>query len=92
MNITIDSTFEDLNTFVSKFQNSNKPLFLNLNVQAINSKFENLKQLIVNITNKGIQIDVIAIQETWGVRYPKLLIIPGFQEIISANRKKGKGG
>ena len=92
MNITIDSTFEDLNTFVSKFQNSNKPLFLNLNVQAINSKFENLKQLIVNITNKGIQIDVIAIQETWGVKYPKLLIIPGFQEIIYANRKKGKGG
>ena len=67
-------------------------IFLNLNVQSLMSKFEKLKHFIVNITNKGLQIDVIAMQETWTVKYPNLLILPGFQQPIIKMRKKGKGG
>jgi len=44
------------------------------------------------MTSSGIQIDVIALQETWNIKYPKLLTLPGFQNLIFVNRKVGKGG
>ena len=37
-------------------------------------------------------IDIIALQETWLIKYPHLLLIPGFQPLIYINRKKGRGG
>ena len=92
LEMKIDSSFYDEETFISKFKDTNKPIFLNLNVQSLMSKFEKLKHFIVNITNKGLQIDVIAMQETWTVKYPNLLILPGFQQPIIKMRKKGKGG
>ena len=90
--LTIDSNFYDSDSFISKFKGSNKPLFLNINIQSLNSKFEKLKCFIANITNKNIVIDIIALQETWHVRYPQLLLLPGFQPLIFSNRKKGRGG
>ena len=56
------------------------------------SKHEKLKNFIIETTNNGVQIDVIALQETWEVRYPNLLSIPGFQKIIYKNRISGRGG
>ena len=76
----------------AKFKISDKSLFLNLNVQSLNSKFEKLKSFILNLTNNGLVIDIIAMQETWTIRYPNLLSIPGFQPLIYTNRNKGRGG
>jgi hypothetical protein len=36
-------------------------------------------------------LDVIALQETWQVRYPNLYCIPGFQPIIIPIVLKGGG-
>ena len=75
-----------------KFANSTRPLFLNINIQSLNSKHEKLKNFILSLTNKNIQIDLISLQETWAIKQPQLLDIPGFQPLIFTNRKRGRGG
>ena len=90
--ITIDSQFYDTDSFITKFRNHNKPIFLNINIQSLNSKYEKLKNFVLTLTNANINIDVIAIQETWLVKYPHLLLIPGFQPLTYINRNRGRGG
>ena len=90
--LNIDSIFYDMDSFIKKFSNSKSPLFMNLNVQSLNSKHEKLKNFVLALSNKGIVIDIIAMQETWSIKYPELLTIPGYQQLIFLNRKKGKGG
>ena len=90
--ITIDSQFYDTDSFITKFSNHNKPIFLNINIQSLNSKYEKLKNFVLTLTNANINIDVIAIQETWLVKYPHLLLIPGFQPLTYINRNRGRGG
>ena len=78
----MDSFFYDSESFLNKFRNSDKPIFLNLNVQSLMSKHEKLKDFIVRLTNNGLQIDVIALQETWNIKYTNLVAIPGFQKLV----------
>ena len=68
------------------------PIFLSINIQSLNSKHEKLKNFILSLTNRGIQIDLIAIQETWKIPNLALVSIPGFQPFLTSNRKVGKGG
>ena len=70
--LNIDSIFYDMDSFIKKFSNSKSPLFMNLNVQSLNSKHEKLKNFVLALSNKGIVIDIIAMQETWSIKYPKL--------------------
>ena len=77
---------------INKFIRSNRPLFLNINIQSLNSKYEKLKNCILSLTNNNIQIDLIALQETWSIKHPQLLDIPGFQQLVYKNRSRGRGG
>jgi exonuclease III len=44
------------------------------------------------LKKRKLQIDVIAIQETWEVRYPELVNIEGFQTFVFKNRESTRGG
>jgi hypothetical protein len=70
----------------------NGPVFLGINVQSLQSKHENLclelDELIKNKTN----VDVIALQEIWDVRYPELVAIDGFKPLTYKKRKGMRGG
>ena len=90
--INIDSQFYDLDTFINRFANSKSPLFINLNIQSLMSKHDKLNTFIGHLNNSNVTIDIIALQETWTVRYPHLLTIPGYQPLIFTNRSKGRGG
>jgi len=68
------------------------PLYLSVNIQSLNSKFELLKNQILNLLQANVKIHVIAIQETWEIRYPDTLLIPGYQEIVFKNRVGMRGG
>ncbi len=61
--INIDSKFHDPDSFSSFYRNTTSPIFLNLNVQSLPSKYENIKQTLLSFTNKNIHIPVIAVQE-----------------------------
>jgi hypothetical protein len=41
---------------------------------------------ILDLVNKNVQIDVIALQEVWEIRDPNTLIIPGFQPLVYKTR------
>ena len=82
IDLTVDSAFYDLESFVNKFSKSDKPILLNLNAQSMMSKYDKLKEFVVNLTKINIQIDIIALQETWQIRYPDIITIPGFQKLI----------
>jgi hypothetical protein len=88
----IDSNFYDVDSFTSKFTNSKQPIFLSVNIQSINAKHEILKELMCTLQNKKIPIEILALQETWAVRYVNLLDIPGFERLIFKNRSVGRGG
>ena len=92
LELTIDSEFYDSDTFCDRFRNSDKPVFLNLNAQSLVSKHEKLKNFVNRLTKSGLQIDVIALQETWNIKYSHLLSIPGFQKLVYKNRNTGRGG
>ena len=92
LELTMDSLFYDSESFCKRFRNSDKPVFLNLNVQSLTSKHEKLKDFIVRLTNKGVQIDLIGLQETWNIKYANLIPIPGFQKLVFKNRLTGRGG
>jgi hypothetical protein len=40
----------------------------------------------------GVNIDIIALQEVWDIRYPKLLTLPGFKPLVYEKRKGMTGG
>jgi hypothetical protein len=77
----IQSSYVDLNSFISAYRHSSQPLMLSLNIQSLSSKYEHLKILIQNLTASHVPIDVILLQETWEIKYPLLFNIPGFQNI-----------
>jgi Reverse transcriptase (RNA-dependent DNA polymerase) len=91
-NLDIESNFYDVDSFICKFKNCKNPVFLGLNVQSLNAKHSKLIELTELLSNNNVQIDVIALQETWNIKYPALLNLPGFQKIIFKNRNVGKGG
>ena len=78
--VTINSKFHDLDSLASL--SKNKPIFISINIQSLNSKFESLKTEILLLQSKHVQVDVIAIQETWDVKHPELLQLPGYQQFI----------
>jgi hypothetical protein len=84
--------FHDLTSFVNLSTSSNKLIFLNLNIQCINSKYDELKNFVCNLSKNKVNVELIALQETWTISYPELLDIPGFQRILFVNRKRCKGG
>jgi hypothetical protein len=86
------SKFYNAESFSKSFVNFRKPIFLNLNVQSLNSKHGNLKNFISALANKSVPVDLIAMQELWKIPYPELVDLPGFQRIIFKSRTRGNGG
>jgi chromosome segregation ATPase len=50
------------------------PLIISLDIQSLSSKFSHLKILIDRLPNANLLI----LQETWGLKYPSQLNLPGF--------------
>jgi hypothetical protein len=72
-NIMIDSSFYDVDSFTSKFKNSKQPIFLSVNIQSINAKYGNLKEIITKLNANNIPVEILALQETWAVKYVNLI-------------------
>ena len=84
-------SYADISSLATQYNSLDSPLFLSLNVQSLNSKFNALKDLINHLIMNNSNIAVIAIQEVWNVPYPDLLKINGFQLFLK-QRQTGRGG
>jgi len=91
-NSNLSSEYYDVNSFTDKFSNSNEPLFISVNIQSLNSKFNELKLFINDLNVKGVYIDLIILQETWAICNDDLLQIDGYQNVIFKSRVNMRGG
>ncbi len=88
----VESSYHDVISFKNVFSRSGNPLILSLNIQSLNSKYESLKSLISDLLDAHVPLDLIIIQETWEVKYPALVTLPGFQQIVTRTREGRRGG
>ena len=90
--MVINCKFYDLNSFLQSLEYVKSPVFLSINIQSLNSKFDELKHFITELNSKKICIDIIAIQEVWEIRSPDLVNLPGFQPLVFKSRINMRGG
>jgi hypothetical protein len=90
--INLNSAYFDTSSFINKFNNSNNPIFMSVNIQSIQSKFEELKSFVTNLQSHNVNIDVIVLQETWNVQYKDLVQLPGYHILESNEMPDGRGG
>ena len=68
------------------------PIFLSLNIQSLQSKYEQLRTEMCEFSSKNIQVEAIALQEVWDVRYTELFPLPGFKPLLCKKRRDMRGG
>jgi hypothetical protein len=90
--INLSSQYNDINSLILTYSNSNIPIFLSINAQSLQSKFNPLLDFISLLSNNKVRIDIIAIQETWSVPYLDLFTIPGYHPPIIESRTGCRGG
>ena len=87
----INSSYYDNETFTGKVSNSKQPLFLSVNVQSLYSKHENIKTFLSCLKNHNVDVDIVALQETWRLPYLEIVQVPGFK-FIHKHRESNRGG
>jgi exonuclease III len=90
--ITINSEYYNCITLADKISTRKCPLLISLNIQSLQSKFSNLLQFINELNSVKLNVDVIALQETWKVPHVDQFTIPGFHPLVYADRKGSRGG
>ena len=92
LNVTIDGKFHDINSLLQLKDIHDSPVYISINVQSLNSKFECLCNFMSELSESNINVEILAIQECWKVEYPELLIIPGYHPFIFKQREGMRGG
>ena len=67
---------------LSNNMDNNKFRILTLNVQSLQAKFSELKELIVSLADQKSLPDIICLQELWQFNELTDFIIPGYKPII----------
>jgi exonuclease III len=67
-------------------------VYISINIQSLQSKYEQFLQEINELEQKGIEIEVIALQEIWDMKYPELFPLPGYKPLICKTRVGMRGG
>ncbi len=91
-NLNVVSNYYDMYTISSDPRLINTPLFLSVNIQSLNSKYQELRHQIIDLCSKNIIIDVVALQEIWEIFCPDSLAIPGYQFVYKTRQGMRGGG
>jgi exonuclease III len=87
-----NSKFYDIQSLSGEEFIRTSPIFLSINIQSLQSKYEQLLIEIAEFSSSNINIDVIALQEVWDIRYPELFPLPGFKPLLCKKRQGMRGG
>jgi hypothetical protein len=90
--VTVDSSYHDISSLSDLCSRHKSPVYLSINIQSLMSKHENLIIELAELEKNNICVDVIAIQETWDIKYPDLVHINGFSPVIFKRRRGMRGG
>ena len=64
---------------------------LSVNIQSLNSKFNELNSFIADLNRNNINLSLIALQEIWQLQHDDLFSIKGLN-FFNSQRTKNKGG
>ena len=92
LTIQIDGKFHETSSILQIQNILDCPVYISLNVQSLNSKFENLCNFINDLLEQNVNIEIIAIQECWQIEFPELLVISGYHPFIFKQREGMRGG
>jgi len=91
---SFDFCYMDETAFCSQYKNNGKFLVMSLNIQCLNSKFNELRQLVSNMLYHNCAPDIICLQETWQIPNIELLSIPNYfplECLVRHNNVQGGG-
>jgi len=91
LTIQIDGKFHETSSILQIQNILDCPVYISLNVQSLNSKFESLCHFIKDLLVQNVKIEIIAIQECWKIEFPELLVIPGYHPFIFKQREGMRG-
>jgi len=86
--ITLNCEYHDINSINLLYPNSQHFIAASINIQSLNSKFQDLKSLIETLPQS---LQIIALQETWNIPFPQTVDIPNFN-FTHLQRSKSNGG
>jgi hypothetical protein len=90
--INVSSKYYDIHSLSSSIHVKKSPVYISINIQSLQSKYEQFLQEINELEQKGIEIEVIALQEIWDMKYPELFPLPGYKPLICKTRVGMRGG
>jgi hypothetical protein len=90
--IEIISKFHDFESLSNSEFVTSSPIYVSVNIQSLQSKYEQFVLEILELEKSNIQIDVIAIQEIWDLKHPELFPLPGYKQLIFKQRRGMRGG
>ncbi len=59
VNINLNTSCFDTQSFINKFKHVNNPIMLSLNIQSLQSKYSELKSFINDLISHGIKVDTL---------------------------------
>ena len=87
----INSPYFDTHSLIAKHNKHKQPFFLSLNTQSLQSKHQNISLLLSELASKQINVDILALQETWRIPYTEIVEIPGYT-FTHTHRTANRGG
>ena len=78
-------------SLIAKHNKHKQPFFLSLNTQSLQSKHQNISLLLSELASKQINVDILALQETWRIPYTEIVEIPGYT-FTHTHRTANRGG
>ena len=91
-NIDMCCKYFDETEFANEFKLKNEQLFLNLNIQSLPAKFNELEEFIIFLKNNCCEPDFICLQETWRIFDQSLFNIDGYNLEIKSRSSNTQGG
>jgi hypothetical protein len=89
---TFDTKYYDNNVYIETFKSNKQLSLMSLNIQSLPAKFDNLKELICELSLNDCTPDIICLQEIWTVSNSNLYPIPGYQPLVFTERTTSQGG
>ena len=88
----INCKYYDEQSLINSLSTCKLPLAISINIQRLSSKFDKLQELISTFESNKVYFDVLAIQETWGIKDLKSLSLQSYHDLVFKSRSLSRGG
>lgn len=77
---------------LNQLNDSHQFSFMTFNIQSIQAKFSEFRELICQLIQNNSNPDIICLQEVWRVDDTEVFSLPTYQKLVTATRSGARGG